>query len=72
MQIQCRCGHLADFDEFTRTPIRGELPKGHYQCPECGRAWHRKETTPGQMIHTEVGSFYKPGRIECVADQSSM
>jgi len=35
----CKCGHEADYDEFCRTPIRGELPKGHHQCPRCHRAW---------------------------------
>lgn len=30
--ITCRCGHAADMDIFTRTPILGDLPRGHYQC----------------------------------------
>lgn len=38
--INCgACGHSADIELFSRTPIFGELPAGHFQCPGCGRAW---------------------------------
>jgi hypothetical protein len=30
--IRCRCGHLADLDEFSVEPSR-------YRCPACGVAW---------------------------------
>ena len=37
--IRCKCGHVNDFMAFRLTPIGGELPSGHYQCPKCGKAW---------------------------------
>ena len=43
--ITCTCGHTADIDEFTRSPLGTELPGGSYQCPGCTRAW-RIEKTP--------------------------
>ena len=39
MNVKCRCGHEADYMEFRATPISGELPSGHMQCPTCRRAW---------------------------------
>lgn len=41
--IICKCGHVADLEEFCRTPIGGELPPGHFQCPKCTEAWKRVE-----------------------------
>ncbi|WP_193214968.1 hypothetical protein [Luteolibacter marinus] len=38
-RINCRCGHSADFMEFRTAPVTGELPRNHYQCPACRRAW---------------------------------
>ena len=35
------CGHTAPFDEWTRTPVSGDLPPGQFQCPVCGRAFRR-------------------------------
>jgi hypothetical protein len=46
MNITCKCGHEADFDEFRRTPVTGELPAGEYQCPKCRRAWTLRMVTP--------------------------
>lgn len=43
MQITCKCGHTASFDEFTRTPVYGDLPPGDFQCPKCQTAWSRRE-----------------------------
>jgi len=38
--IECgTCGHSADFETFTGTPISGDLPRGQYQCPKCTAAW---------------------------------
>ena len=37
--LTCKCGHEADYLEFRETPIGGELPRDHYQCPKCRRAW---------------------------------
>lgn len=39
MTIICQCGHEADYDEFRKTPLAGELPRDHFQCPACRRAW---------------------------------
>ncbi len=44
INITCKCGHTADLEEFCRTPIGGELPPGHFQCPRCGEAWKRVES----------------------------
>lgn len=46
VSITCRCGHQADFDAFRRTPIRGELPAGHYQCPACRSRWTMRPSGP--------------------------
>jgi hypothetical protein len=37
--VRCECGHEADIEEFSHTPINGALPPGSYQCPKCWRAW---------------------------------
>ena len=37
--ITCPCGYEGDFLEFRETPVGGELPRDHYQCPTCRRAW---------------------------------
>lgn len=45
MSITITCGHCgqqSDFDNWTRTPVAGELPRGHYQCPACGIAFKRQ------------------------------
>jgi len=48
LTITCKCGHEADFMEFRTTPITGDLPKDHYQCPTCRRAW-KIEMTPARI-----------------------
>lgn len=37
--ITCKCGHVDDMDNFTRTISGIDLPDGDYQCPKCGEAW---------------------------------
>lgn len=59
----CSCGHEADLNEFCRTPISGELPKGHYQCPSCGYAWQRKESKP-RIISNGFEAMVIPGKVE--------
>lgn len=59
------CGHQDDLDEFCRTPISGELPRGVYQCPACRLAFQRiigpAEVLPwGGVI---------PGRVKLVKVQ---
>ena len=54
--LTCTCGHTADIEEFTRTPL-GAIPdrrtprevlqgiKGaSFQCPKCNVAWHVEKT----------------------------
>lgn len=57
------CGHRADLDEFTRTPVGGDLPKNTFQCPACGRAFERRVSGPG--VRYESG-LYVPGPVELV------
>jgi len=42
-KIRCgNCGVESDLDDFTRTPINGELPRNRYQCPNCHYAFERR------------------------------
>jgi len=34
-----KCDHEADYFDFTKTEITGELPNGTFQCPSCKRAF---------------------------------
>lgn len=44
MLIKCSCGHEADFIQFTRTPLNGDLPPGEFQCPSyCAQFVFRME-----------------------------
>ena len=43
VNLTCSCGHSDDFDNFTRTPLYGDLKPGEFQCPACGSAWKRQE-----------------------------
>jgi len=36
--VICKCGHVADLFDFSRTEISGELPDNEIQCPACKRA----------------------------------
>lgn len=41
-KIQCgHCGQSAAVDAWCNRPVTGELPHGHYQCPNCQRAFKR-------------------------------
>jgi hypothetical protein len=63
MDMTCGyCGHTADFDEFTRTVIGGDLPKGMFQCPKCQRAWWRKQGRPKVC----ASGFVMPGDVRLV------
>lgn len=56
--INCSCGYSGDIDEFTRSPLFGELPPGVFQCPKCKKAmrkyvdkvWVDEKT--GQVMHS--------------------
>lgn len=59
--LQCaKCGHEADFFDFSRTPIGGDLPKGTHQCPNCKRAWCMEAQGKGELFAS--GLFIPPGR----------
>lgn len=61
MTITCaKCRHEADFFDFCRTPITGELPTGTHQCPKCRTAWRMEITDPGHM--TRSGLYIPPTR----------
>jgi|LGVF01.2.fsa_nt_gb hypothetical protein len=68
-QIQCRCGHADEFECFCRTEIGGELPKGQFQCPECGEAWAVR--SKGAPTMTPSG-FVIPAKREIVAVQGRL
>ncbi len=68
--ITCgRCGQTADMDEFTKTPIGGDLPKGQYQCPFCNVAW--KIEKDGEATILESG-FVMPPKLKVVETDSQM
>ena len=61
MLLTCgKCGHTADFFDFTQTPVAGELPSGTHQCPKCRKAWKIEKTNEGQRL--ESGLWIPPGR----------
>lgn len=64
MNMTCgKCGHEADIDLWTETPIAGRLPHGVYQCPKCHFAFERRQA-PGK---TYPNGFYLPGEVTLVA-----
>lgn len=66
INVTCgRCGCVADLDEFCRTPVFGELPKGEHQCPGCGYAFKR---TMSEFKFFKVGHevLSIPGKVELV------
>lgn len=69
MLMTCRCGHQADIDEFTRTPVTGELPKNVFQCPRCHLAVERKVTGPGTLYDS---GLFVSGPIELVPVQARL
>lgn len=58
--ITCgKCGRAADIDLFTRTPVMGDLPRDHYQCPNCGAAFRRAHGP----VTVRPGGFVLPGSV---------
>jgi len=41
------CEHLDRMENFLETAITGELPKAHYQCPNCNFAWRKRSPSEG-------------------------
>ena len=60
--ITCTCGHTADIDEFSRTPISGELPPAHYQCPQCRHAWS-VQSQAAKASRDRTGFIYIPPNL---------
>jgi hypothetical protein len=56
------CGHKGEFDDFCKTPVGGDLPRGVYQCPVCNRAV-RVTAGPGTRFPS---GLYVPGPITLV------
>lgn len=63
MQITCKCGNTAPFDDFTRTPLFGDLPPGDFQCPHCKVAWSRRERGY-RLLTCEDAMTIIPDRVE--------
>jgi len=55
--LTCTCGHTADLDAFTTTPVYGQLPKNTFQCPACRRAIERRMGKP--ILHPS--GWVQPG-----------
>lgn len=49
-----KCRHSADFFDFCRTPVTGELPSGTHQCPSCRHAWRMEAVTKGRWISADL------------------
>lgn len=60
LTIICQCGHEADYDDFRKTALAGELPLDHFQCPACRRAW--KLVTVGKPTIGWSGMVIPPKR----------
>ena len=70
-QITCQCGHSADYIEFTRTLLNGDLPPGEFQCPGCGWAWKRQESGY-RVLRAGAESMVIPTRLDIVTIESRM
>lgn len=59
------CGHTADLDEFCRTSLFGELPRGEHQCPACNYAF--KRVMSDYKVFKAGGEWHAiPGKVELV------
>jgi hypothetical protein len=71
MFIKCSCGHEADYLQFTRTTLAGDLPPGEFQCPACRSAWRRQES--GHKLFTAGDSFMVvPEKLTVVSIQARL
>lgn len=50
--LSCKCGHEADFEEFQRTEITGDLRAGTFQCPKCRHAWRMEAIAAGTLYES--------------------
>lgn len=72
--ITCgQCGETSPFEDWTATPIGGDLPPGTYQCPACHRAIKRCATGGWRTLRAPNGStIHIPERIELKPVQSRL
>lgn len=61
--IQCKCGHHAPLDEFTKSPAGIDLPPRHYHCHACGEAWTIQAVAPAEV---RPSGFVVPPELACV------
>lgn len=66
--VTCKCRHTADLVEFQHTPVAGELPRGHFQCPLCKRAW-KIQSGPARVGWSGMAL---PGETKIVDIQSAL
>ena len=57
-----QCGHRADLEKFCTTALGGDLPRNHYQCPECHHAFVKTFGRP--TIY--ASGFVMPGPVALV------
>ena len=67
-----KCEQVSNFDAMCRTPINGWLPRGQFQCPQCGHAFRRCEVTAGTMLTRGKSSLYIPGDLALVPTEARL
>jgi len=56
--ITCgHCGKTSGFDRWTVRPVSGPLPKGQFQCPECGYAFVRSGAGKWKFLKNARGQI---------------
>jgi hypothetical protein len=71
ISITCHCRYTADLFDFTHTPISGDLPPGHFQCPKCGIAWRRHESEH-RILRAGSEATIVAGRVDVVLMDSRL
>lgn len=64
-----RCDNSDDFERFTSTPVAGDLPKGHFQCPFCGLSWKIVADGEAKMLPS---GFVMPPKVKVVASEGRL
>lgn len=66
--ISCgKCKQLSEFDDFKMTPVNGDLPKNHYQCPKCQHAFSIERKGEAKVF--DNGFIIPPDNV--IVDQPS-
>ena len=56
IEITCgTCGQSSPADDWSRTPINGDLPRDQFQCPACNRAF--------RVVPNPNARPWEPGRL---------